>query len=225
MQLKYKTLALSLMMMFLSSLVIAQPLTPLKSVPSAGKVVALTFDDGIVPEVHRMILKTLHQESVPATFFLIGNNLGDKKLIKRTIRAGHEIGNHTMSHPVLPQLETEAIEKEIVSFQEILEKEFKYRPKVFRAPKLQYDNRVMQILNKESLIPINATVGTIDYADTTSVIFIVDAATNSPKLGPGSIILMHELLQKSADALPAIIAFYKKNGYKFVTVSELMNAR
>jgi len=213
------------MMVVLSSLLNGQAIKPLKSVPAAGKVVALTFDDGVVPEVHKRILKTLHRESVPATFFFIGNNLSDKNLVKRTIREGHEIGNHSMSHPVLPQLETAQIEKEIIGFQEILENQYAYRPKVFRAPKLQYDDRVMQVLTQEGLTPINATVGTTDYADTTSVNFIIDAATNSPKLGPGSIILMHELLPKSAEALPAIIAYYKKNGYKFVTVSALIGSK
>lgn len=222
MQIKHEILALPVMMVFLSSLLAAQPIEPVKSVPSAGKVVALTFDDGIVPEVHKRILKTLKEESVPATFFFIGNKLSEEKLVRETINDAHEIGNHTMSHPVLPQLKTAQIEEEIIGFQDVMKKEFGYCPKAFRAPKLQCDKRVLQILAEESLIPINATVGTTDYEDTTSVNFIIEAATKSPRLVPGSIILMHELLPKSADALPAIIAYYKKNGYRFVTVSALI---
>jgi len=102
-----------------------------------------------------------------------------------------------------------------------MQNKFAYTPKVFRAPKLQYNEKVMEVLKQENLTPINATVGTQDFADSTSVSYIVSTATISPKLEDGSIILMHEM-QKTADALPQIIAFYKEKGYRFLTISELL---
>lgn len=197
---------------------------PLKSVPEAGKVVALTFDDGIEPAIHKKMLNVLKQNSVSATFFLMGNKCDNKRLIKQTIKAGHEIGNHSMTHAVLPEVSTEKLRDEIVEFQKILKEDFAYTPKVFRAPKLQYDERVFQVLADENLIPVNATVGTKDYARETTIEYIVETATQSPKLGPGSIILMHEVA-KTVEALPQIIACYREKGYAFCTVSELMERK
>lgn len=202
----------------------AQTLKPLKSVPEAGKVVALTFDDGIEPAIHKEMLKILEKEKVPATFFLIGDKCTHKKQIKKTIKAGHELGNHTMSHAVLPDASQAKVEAEIIGFQKLFEEQFNYTPKVFRAPKLQYDEGVMQILAEQKLIPVNATVGTRDYADETTVEYIVNTATQSLKLGSGSIILMHEK-EKTALALPQIISFYKEKGYAFLTVSQLINKK
>lgn len=200
------------------------PVKPIKSVPIAGKTIALTFDDGIAPIIHKQMLDILKKEAVPVTFFLIGKNTQHKQLIKQAIQDGHEIGNHSMTHPVLPSLSYDEIEQEIQGFQTVMLKEFNYQAKVFRAPKLRYDKRVMQVLSKLDLVAVNATVGTKDYADTTSREYILDTATQSPKLTEGSIILMHEV-QKTADVLPDIIKFYKQAGYTFMTVSQMLNLK
>lgn len=202
----------------------ALQLKPIKSVPQAGKTIALTFDDGIAPAIHKQMLDILKKEAVPVTFFLIGKNTQHKQLIKQAIKDGHEIGNHSMTHPVLPSLTDDEIEQEIQGFQSIMLKEFNYQTKVFRAPKLRYDKRVMQVLSKLDLVAVNATVGTKDYADTTSREYILHTATESPKLTQGSIILMHEV-QKTADVLPDIIKFYKQAGYTFMTVSQMLNLK
>lgn len=71
---------------------------------------------------------------------------------------------------------------------------------------------------------VNATVGTRDYAVETSVDYIVETATQSFKLGHGSIILMHEV-SKTVEALPQIIAVYKEKGFEFCTVSDLLERK
>jgi len=190
-------------------------------VPEAQKAIALTFDDGLEPEIHKKMLDIFKKEKVHVTFFMIGEKVTDKRLIKRTLREGHEIGNHTMSHPVLPLESTEVIDKEIEVFQDLFETHYKYEPKVFRAPKLQYDERVMHVLSKLNLVPINANVGTKDYAEETTNEYIYDMTTNSPKLTDGSIFLMHEV-QKTTDVIASIIVYYKQNCFKFLTVSEML---
>ncbi|WP_166461126.1 polysaccharide deacetylase family protein [Flavicella sediminum] len=219
-----RKIAFSILWILVVAMGNAQKIKPIKAVLSAGKVVALTFDDGLEPEIHKKMLTILKKEAVPVTFFMIGSKLSNKKLIKRALQEGHEIGNHSMTHPVLPKLSMEGIKKEIIGFQEKFKREFDYSPKLFRAPKLQYDDRVMEVLVAQKLIPINATVGTKDYLEITSVDDIVFAATESPKLGDGAIVLMHEK-QKTLEALPRIIAFYKAKGYKFLTVSALLNLK
>ncbi|MDU0355919.1 polysaccharide deacetylase family protein [Paraglaciecola aquimarina] len=194
---------------------------PIKSLPKSGKTIALTFDDGIVPVIHEQMLDILKQEQVPATFFLIGNNTNEKQLITRAIKEGHEIGNHSMSHPVLPSLSDTQIFEEIQGFQTIMQKQYNYQTRVFRAPKLRYDTRVMRVLTELNLVPVNATVGTKDYAAETTREYILKTATQSPKLTDGSIILLHEV-QKTADVLPAIIKYYKQAGYTFMTVSQML---
>ncbi len=221
----YKTCRLLLLCLTVSLLSVpltqGQVLKPIKSVPQAGKTIALTFDDGIAPVIHKQILDILKQEQVPATFFLIGNNTNELQLIQRAIKEGHEIGNHSMSHPVLPSLSDAQILEEIQGFQTIMQDKFNYQTKVFRAPKLRYDKRVMKILTALNLVPINATVGTRDFAVETTREYILNTATQSPKLTDGSIILLHEV-QKTADVLPAIIKYYKQAGYTFMTVSQML---
>ncbi|WP_109829579.1 polysaccharide deacetylase family protein [Reichenbachiella versicolor] len=202
----------------------AQRLQPIKSVPQAGKAVALTFDDGIRPEIHSQMLDILRKENVQVTFYPIGDNSDEKKLIKRTIKEGHEIGNHSMSHPVLISLSDEELTKEIVDFQDKFKEEFGYTPKTFRAPKLKYDDRVMKVLVSQNLVPVNASVGTRDYAKETTEQYIYETATTSPKLDNGRIILMHEV-QKTLNVLPDIIKYYKEQGFKFLTVSQMLELR
>lgn len=195
---------------------------PILSVSQAGKVVALTFDDGVRPEIHCKMLDVLKEENVPATFFFIGNQLNHPALIERSIVEGHEIGNHTMSHPKLPELTDKDVNWEIREFHRILENEFEYHPKVFRAPMLQYDDRVMSLLGELGLTPINASIGTKDWSSDVSGEQVYVKATATPH--DGAIILMHEV-EKTAEVLPRIIAFYKHQGFEFVTVSELLSFR
>jgi peptidoglycan/xylan/chitin deacetylase (PgdA/CDA1 family) len=218
---KIKIKFITLTLLLLASTSNAQIVKPIKAIQAAGKVVALTFDDGLEPEIHRQMLDILKRESVSVTFFMIGEKVNDKCLIKRAIIEGHEIGNHSMTHPVLPKLSMEEIKIEIIGFQDKMKQDYNYVPVVFRAPKLQYDDRVMKVLLSQKLTPINATVGTKDFLETTTPDDIVFAATESPNLGGGSIILMHEK-QKTLEALPRIIAYYKKKGYGFVTISQLL---
>lgn len=219
----YIQLILSISLMCFSN-AWAQNTKPVKSIPEAGKTITLTFDDGVVPEIHKQLLDILKEESVPVTFFMIGNKTKHKRLIKQTLKDGHEIGNHSMTHAVLPKETNEVIDYEILEFQNIFKKKYHYEPKVFRAPKLQYDNRIMRLLDESKLTPVNATVGTRDFADETTREYIYTTATSSPKLGPGSIILLHEV-QKTVDVLPRIIAYYKQKGYKFLTVSQLLSCK
>lgn len=195
---------------------------PIKCVSGYGKAVALTFDDGLRPEIHKQLLNLAKKESVLVTFFLIGNTVDKNRLLKRTIREGHEIGNHSMTHSVLTKLSDEELRSEILDFQMMFKEDYDYVPTVFRAPKLQYDERVMKVLKESNLIPVNATVGTKDWAEDTTKEYIYNKAISAMKTCDGCIILMHEV-KKTVDVLPQIIKYYRDNGYKFVTVSQLLS--
>jgi len=77
-----------------------QSIKPIKSVTAAGKAIALTFDDGLDPDIHQQMLDIFQKEHIKVTFFIIGEKVTNKRMIKQTLKAGHEIGNHSMSHPV-----------------------------------------------------------------------------------------------------------------------------
>lgn len=199
-------------------------LKPIKCIASNKKAVALTFDDGLKPEIHKQILDLAKKEAIPVTFFLIGNSIDKNDLLKRTITDGHEIGNHSMTHSVLPKLSNDSLKAEIIDFQKMLKRDYNYIPKLFRAPKLQYDNRVMQVLKETALTPVNATVGTKDYAKDTTKEYIYNAAVGAAKKCNGCIILMHEV-QKTVDVLPQIIKYYRDNDFEFLTVSQLISIK
>ena len=153
---------------------------PVRSIPSAGKAVALTFDDGLIPEIHERMLDICKEEGAVVTFFPIGNWVRDRELMERAIREGHEVGNHTMTHATLPELSRDEIFEEINGFQLMMKTEYGVEPKIFRAPRLRYDERVMEVLKELGLPAINASVGTRDWAPEVTATDVLKAATEEP---------------------------------------------
>ena len=187
--------------------------------PKEEKNIALTFDDGPNLKVTKELLKILKKHNVKATFFLIGKNIKkNPKLIMEYLKDGHEIGNHSMTHPHLSKLKSQAdIEAEIKGTQELIKSFTGYYPKLFRAPYLDFDGRVLDVLRENFLTAYNATVY-LDYKGDDS---IADHAENAAaKVKPGMIILIHErpITLKFLDQFLNILI---QKGFKFKTISEM----
>lgn len=196
-------------------------------IPNTGKMIALTFDDG-PSEYTAPILDILEKHQVKATFFQIGRKMKANPLLaKQVVGKGHEIGNHSMTHPKLPELETAAeIREEIVGFQLLAKSTTNQEPKVFRAPFLKFDDRVWSILDELGLPAFNASV----YADykgkddlNRPAVASAHAEAVVAKVNSGAIILMHER-EITLHYLSEVIRQLKEAGFTFCTVSELQAA-
>lgn len=189
--------------------------------------IALTFDDG-PNQYTEPILEILQKHQVQATFFQIGKKIQETPdLTRRVITEGHELGNHSMTHPRLPELESLAdIQKEIQDFQTLSGKLTGTTPKVFRAPYIKFDERVWAVLDQLGLPAFNAHVwadykgdGTLDDPAIASA----HAQAAAAKVKSGSIILMHER-EITLHYLDEFVAQLKEAGFIFVTLSDLMEA-
>lgn len=189
------------------------------------KVVALTFDDGPHPVFTPQILDILKRYRVRATFFLIGRRAERyPDLAQRVVAEGHEIGNHTYSHPAdLPRKDWDAIRNEIVKGADVIERVTGVRPKLFRPPRGYLNYRIH---TAAQLCGFTVVLWTVS-ADHHDALTPKAMAQRVFKLvHPGAIILMHDgripIRWKDVKALPLILDGLRKRGYRFVTVSELL---
>jgi peptidoglycan/xylan/chitin deacetylase (PgdA/CDA1 family) len=227
--------------LFFSVLVNASTLFPLKSsganLPDDKDVdiyrkneneymkIALTFDDGPHPRYTDEILEILDEYGIKATFFVIGINARYyPETLESVIAKGHEIGNHTYSHPHVSEINSESIRLEIESCEEMIHSLSDYRTKLFRPPEGMVDGDVKSVLKKLDYKVILWDIDTRDWAHT-SPEDICENVVN--KVNSGDIILMHDYIGYNSPTPAALRLFIPKlleKGYRFVVVSELIGA-
>lgn len=186
------------------------------TVETVRKKVALTFDDGPDPKVTRQILETLQKHDAKATFFMLGSRVEYyPDIVNEMKEAGHELGNHTWTHADLTKLGPERIVKEIEKTSAIIEEVTGQKVEAFRPPYGAVNDAVH---NMTGLPIILWDVDTLDwkYRDPTRILQVVKEHVKD-----GSIILMHDIHQSTADGLDAVLSYLKNEGYDFVTVKEL----
>lgn len=194
-----------------------KPVKPVNPKPATDKKIALTFDDGPHPKVTKQILKTLEKYEAKATFFVVGQEVKEHpEILKAVYNAGHEIGNHTFNHEKLTTLSTKEIKQQIQATDSLIKSTIGQRATVFRPPYGSYDESITDQLSVPNVL---WTIDTLDWKHRDpekTVQAVKDRAKN------GSIILMHDIHQATADALDEVLATLQKQGYEFVTVSELL---
>ncbi|ATP38837.1 1,4-beta-xylanase [Solibacillus sp. R5-41] len=182
------------------------------------KHVALTFDDGPHPKVTKQILTLLEKYDAKATFFMLGSRVQYYPSLVGEIRdAGHEIGNHSWSHPVLTKLSAAEVTKEFESTEHAIFNAIGQNSTVFRPPYGAINDSV------KTMIPITSVNWTIDTMDwkhrnANSLLPIIQKSMHN-----NSIILMHDIHQSTADGLESVLAYLTNEGYEFLTVSEILN--
>ena len=185
------------------------------TIPPA-KQIALTFDDGPDPNVTTQILSTLKKYNAKATFFMLGSRVEYYPELARNVEeAGHEIGNHTWNHPDLTKASVKKINKEITSTSSIIKDVTGKKATVFRPP---YGAENDFVRAQTDLPSILWDVDTMDWKYRSADQLLMQVKKNTKD---GSIILMHDIHQSTADGLDAVLAYLKSEGYTFVTVSEL----
>jgi peptidoglycan/xylan/chitin deacetylase (PgdA/CDA1 family) len=200
------------------------------SVRTREKTIALTFDDGPNPEYTPLLLTKLAEYRVSATFFLIGRNLKRHPEIgRRIVQEGHEIGNHTYNHRILPFLSKVNIGIELASTHQLIAGLLNVQPTFLRPPNGLFTGRVLD------------TVEQLGYRAVVGDVFPVDVACPGPEIitrrvlrrvQPGSIIILHDGYVRRFDsdksqtvcALDGLIPRLCEQGYEFVTLSHLVSA-
>jgi len=195
------------------------PAAPAPASTTGNKVIALTFDDGPGPYTAQL-LDILDQHGAKATFFLIGSKVSSQANVVRSIHArGHQLGNHSWSHPELPKLPVDQIAGEIDRTNDAIKQATGVTPTVMRPPYGAVNSAVLEQLRLRGMSSILWSVDTRDWADRNSEIVCSRAVAGAH---PGAIILMHDIHQTSVGAVPCILSALKQQGYSFVTVQGLL---
>ena len=195
------------------------PAVPAPAPTTGNKVIALTFDDGPGPYTAHL-LDVLDQYGAKATFFLIGSKVSSQANVVRSIHArGHQLGNHSWSHPELPKLPVDQIAGEIDRTNDAIKQATGVTPAILRPPYGAVNGVVLEQLRLRGMSSILWSVDTRDWADRNSDIICSRAVAGAR---PGAIILMHDIHQTSVGAVPCILSALKQQGYSFVTVQGLL---
>lgn len=194
------------------------PAAPTPAPTTGNKVITLTFDDGPGPYTAHL-LDILDQYGAKATFFLIGSKVSGQASVVRSIQArGHQLGNHSWSHPELPKLSVDQIAGEIDRTNEAIRQATGVKPSILRPPYGAVNGVVLEQLRARGMSSILWSVDTRDWADRNSQIVCSRAVAGAR---PGAIILMHDIHQTSVNAVPCILRSLKQQGYSFVTIQRL----
>lgn len=202
-----------------------------------GKKMVLTFDDGPDPRYTGKVLDILARYHVPASFFLVGMAAERHiPLVQRIYREGHEIGNHTFTHPNIAKVGNNRADLEINATRLLLECITGHSTILFRAPYSDADNDNPGEM--EALLPISLrrtkdylTIGeNIDPKDwQTDADYTMTADTIFNRVvhlkDSGNIILLHDAggnRDATVEALPRIIEYFQKNGYQFVSIANIL---
>lgn len=186
------------------------------------KICAITFDDG-PSEFTLKILDILAKYNAKATFFDIGSNAKNHQdIIKKAIEAGHEVGSHTVNHHNLKTLSPEDVKSEVVNGVQIVQSAGS-PSKLFRAPYGSFGDREWTIVQDEITALLGWNNDSLDWNKSTSPEQLIKNSTSNKH--PGAIILCHAgggNRDKTVSCLPTILESWINEGYKFVTISELL---
>lgn len=193
---------------------------PIYCVDTTEKVVSLGINCAWSNTDIDQILKTLSDNNVKATFFILGEWC--KKYpdsVKSIAAAGHEIASHGYSHRNMTSLDSGEITLEVAKSMDILEKTSNKKPTLLRPPSGDYNNRVIDTIRALGYFPIQWDVDTLDWKGLTCDEMLLRV---SAKTREGSILLLHSGAEHSAKALPEIIHSLKESGFSFKPVGELI---
>lgn len=185
--------------------------------------IALTFDDGPHPRYTPQILDILDKYGIKATFFAIGIN-ADRypDTMEMVISRGHEIGNHTYTHPHVDRIDSLTLHGEIEKCESALFSHTDYKTKLFRPPEGMIDGYVKSVIKQLDYKVILWDIDTMDWAHTPPEVIADNVIKN---VSSGDIILMHDYISyysPTPEALEQFIPVLLEKGYKFVVISELI---
>ncbi|MER7825691.1 MULTISPECIES: polysaccharide deacetylase family protein [unclassified Streptomyces] len=192
-----------------------RPILELPAEAAASRGMVLTFDDGPDPRYTPAILDTLARYGVRAMFFVCGEMATENRnLLRRMVDEGHVIGNHTWTHPLIPQLSRPALASEIGRTSEVVQQAVGEAPLWFRAPYGAWNRAAFEIGAELGMEPLAWTVDSLDWTEPgtpTIISRILDGAA------PGVVVLSHDAggnRSQSVQALSSYLPQLLARGYR-----------
>ena len=193
---------------------------PVYCVEREDNVITVSFDASWGGDQTLRILDLLDEYNAKATFFLVGIWV-DKypELVKEIAARGHEIGNHSDSHPEMSKLSNEQIIRELDGCSDKIEALTGQRPTSFRPPYGDYDNEVVTVARSEGYEVVQWSIDSLDWKNKGVDDLIRRATKNVQK---GDIILFHNDSKYILDALPTILKTYQQQGFTMIPAREIL---
>ena len=186
---------------------------------SASKEIALTFDDGPHPAATVRLLDLLRELHVKATFFVVGKKVDEAPwLLPRMLVEGHEVANHTYHHINLDNAPESVVMSEIKLGADAIQRACGVKTNSFRPPGGHHNDNVLSGAEK---MGVRTFLWSDDPADFANPGADVLEQRLIGKVSGGALVLLHDGIEQTMDILPDLIARLRKQGFKFVTVSQL----
>ena len=194
---------------------------PIYCVETDKKQIAISFDAAWGNDDTQTLIDILAEYDVPATFFVVGAWV-DKypESVKQLSDAGHQIQNHSNTHPYMTQLSRVKMEDEIKCCNEKIKAITGVEPTLLRPPYGDYDNSVVDTIASLDMYTIQWDVDSLDWKDNATPDSICKRVTS--KVKNGSIVLFHNDADHTPEALPTILKCLKDEGYEFVFIEDLI---
>jgi peptidoglycan-N-acetylglucosamine deacetylase len=192
------------------------------SVKTTEKVLAMTFDDGPHRTLTPQLLDFLKEKNIKCTFFVVGPLVQSyPDIIRRMVAEGHEVANHTWNHPILTSCSDAKIRSELQRTEDIIVKVAGVRPRLIRPPGGGINKRIEAMIYQE--FGYSDILWSVDPQDWRRP--GIQTVTNRLVSGahPGAIMLAHDIHPPTLPAAKAMFEQLLAQGYRFVTVSQLLN--
>ncbi len=198
-----------------------EPPITFNSVHVDGPFIALTFDDGPNATLTPKLLDLLAARHLKATFFVVGQNAAEfPDILKRAVREGHEIANHSWSHPNLAKMSDDAVRRELQKTDDAIVAAIGKRPTLLRPPYGSITARQKKWIHDE--FGYRIIIWDVDPLDWKRPGPSVVTARILKETTAGSIVLSHDIHPPTIEAMPGTFDQLIKKGFKSVTVTELL---
>jgi len=186
-----------------------------------GPYIAMTFDDGPSAKLTPKLLDLLAARHIKATFFVIGENVAENpEIVARAAKEGHEIGNHSWSHPNLARMSDDGVRAQLQKTDDAIRTAIGARPTLLRPPYGNLGARQKKWINEEFGYKI--ILWDVDPNDWKRPGPMVVTNRIMKETRAGSIVLSHDIHPGTIEAMPSTLDQLAEKGFKFVTVSELI---
>jgi peptidoglycan-N-acetylmuramic acid deacetylase len=188
------------------------------------KEIYLTFDNGYENGYTAKILDVLKEKKVPATFFVTGHYLNTAPdLVKRMVKEGHIVGNHSWHHPDLTQVSNERLQEELESVRKKTEELTGQKGMMYlRPPRGIFSERTLAIARELGYYHVFWSLAFVDWRTDNQKGWKYAYDNMIKQIHPGAIILLHTVSKDNADALAKVIDDLRKQGYTFKSLDDLM---
>ena len=188
------------------------------------KVIYLTFDSGYENGSTAKILDVLKKHNAPAAFFLVGNYIEkNADLVRRMVKEGHIVGNHTMHHPDMSALDTkEAFSKELTDLEEL------YRSitgeemaKYYRPPTGVYSKDNLRYAKELGYKTVFWSLAYVDWNNNKQPSADTAFSKLIPRIHNGAVVLLHSTSQTNAEIMDELLTRWEEMGYRFESIDKL----